>query len=142
MKLCQQFSVRQHFLLSHYQIQPSIDNRPRQPLLFADASSDCQRTTDHISAQFTGWNTAIYCGGHPAWGQCEVIHMAPNPAFPERCAAALQDNGWLASDEALWFMRQLRDWRSDIAIGPIIQWSPSRDLQHLIASTCNALTIA
>ena len=60
--------------------------------------------------------------------------MAPNPPFAERCAAATQDNGWLASDEALWFLRLLQTWRSDITIGPLIQWSPSRDLQHLMAA--------
>lgn len=88
----------------------------------------------HGNSQFLGWSQAIYGGGHPAWGRCQVIHMAPNPPFAERCAAALQDNGWLASDEALWFMRKLQEWRSDIQTGPIVQWSPSRDLQHLMAA--------
>ena len=86
------------------------------------------------SSHFRGWSEAIYGGGHPAWGRCEIIHMEPNPPFAERCAAATQDSGWLASDEALWFLRLLRDWRSDVAIGPIIQWSPSRDLQRLMAA--------
>lgn len=101
------------------------------------ADSLCQITLAHRNLQssyFRGWGGAIYRGGHPAWGRCEIIHMEPNPSFAERCAAATQDNGWLASDEALWFLRLLKDWRSDIAIGPIIQWSPSRDLQHLMAA--------
>lgn len=81
-----------------------------------------------------GWSQAIYRGGHPAWGRCQIIHMEPNPPFDERCAAATQDEGWLASDEALWFLRKLQDWRSDITIGPMVQWSPSRDLHHLVAA--------
>ena len=86
------------------------------------------------SPHFRGWSKAIYSGGHPAWGKCQVVHMNPNPPFAERCAAALQDEGWLASDEALWFLRKIQEWRSDVVVGPMIQWSPSRDLQHLMAS--------
>ena len=86
------------------------------------------------STQFRGWSQAIYSGGHPAWGKCQVVHMNPNPPFAERCAAALQDDGWLASDEALWFLRKIQQWRSDIAVGPMIQWSPSRDLRRLMAT--------
>ena len=111
----------------------SLDPQPR---LLHDTSSSGTvpaNDRDHF-ATFRGWSEAIYAGGHPAWGRCEVIHMAPNPPFAERCAAASQDNGWLASDEALWFLRLLKQWRSDIAVGPIIQWSPSRDLQHLMAA--------
>ena len=111
-----------------------VHTKPQQ-----SASSDSFRSmalarNNSQSSSFRGWGGAIYRGGHPAWGRCEIIHMEPNPSFAERCAAATQDNGWLASDEALWFLRLLRDWRSDIAIGPIIQWSPSRDLQHLMAA--------
>ena len=86
------------------------------------------------SYHFRGWSKAIYSGGHPAWGKCQVVHMNPNPPFAERCAAALQDDGWLASDEALWFLRKIQEWRSDVVVGPMIQWSPSRDLRHLMAS--------
>ena len=111
-----------------------VHNMPQQAALsdaFRPIASACNNLR---SSSFRGWGGAIYRGGHPAWGRCEIIHMEPNPPFAERCAAATQDNGWLASDEALWFLRLLRDWRSDIAIGPIIQWSPSRDLQHLMAA--------
>ena len=79
-----------------------------------------------------GWSHAIYRGGHPAWGKCQIVHMASNPPFDERCAAAMQDEGWLASDEALWFLRKLQEWRSDVVIGPMVQWSPSRDLHHIM----------
>ena len=108
---------------------------PTQGPLHATSSSGAVPVNDFPhAASFRGWGKAIYVGGHPAWGRCEIIHMAPNPSFAERCAAATQDNGWLASDEALWFLRLLKTWRSDIAIGPLIQWSPSRDLQHLMAA--------
>lgn len=60
--------------------------------------------------------------------------MNPNPPFAERCAAASQDEGWLASDEALWFLGKVKDWRTDIVIGPMILCSPQRDLQYLIAA--------
>ena len=89
----------------------------------------------HESSQdrhLQGWSHAIYRGGHPAWGKCQIVHMAPNPPFDERCAAAMQDEGWLASDEALWFLRKLQEWRSDVVIGPMVQWSPSRDLHHIM----------
>ena len=108
---------------------------PTQSPLQVTSSSGAVPVNDlSHAASFRGWGRAIYGGGHPAWGRCEIIHLAPNPPFAERCAAATQDNGWLASDEALWFMRLLKTWRSDIAIGPLIQWSPSRDLQHLMAA--------
>ena len=108
---------------------------PTQDPLQATSSSGAVPVNDlSHAASFRGWGQAIYVGGHPAWGRCEIIHMAPNPPFAERCAAATQDNGWLASDEALWFLRLLQTWRSDITIGPLIQWSPSRDLQHLMAA--------
>lgn len=44
----------------------------------------------------------------------------------------MHDESWLASDEALWFLRKLKEWRSDVAIGPMVQWSPSRDLHHFM----------
>ena len=110
---------------------PLISQPDRFENLDSLTSSDSCTSTP---APLRGWSTAIYRGRHPAWGQCEVVHMAPNPPFAERCAAAMQDNGWLASDEALWCMRKLRDWRSDISIGPMIQWSPSRDLRRLMSS--------
>ena len=118
-------------------IFPIFDRRrpPVLALLHTTSSSGTVPKNNHVhSPSFRGWSEAVYAGGHPAWGRCEIIHMAPNPPFAERCAAATQDNGWLASDEALWFLRLLKNWRSDIAIGPIIQWSPSRDLQHLMAA--------
>ena len=88
---------------------------------------------DRLQARhLQGWSHAIYRGGHPAWGKCQIVHMAPNPPFDERCAAAMQDEGWLASDEALWFLRKLQEWRSDVVIGPMVQWSPSRDLHHIM----------
>ena len=114
--------------------QGSIRTSTQGPLRATSSSGAVPVNDLSPSASFRGWGEAIYVGGHPAWGRCEIIHMAPNPPFAERCAAATQDNGWLASDEALWFLRLLKTWRSDIAIGPIIQWSPSRDLQHLMAA--------
>ena len=114
-------------------------SKPFESNTHSDLATDFSRTTasrDHTwgNFEFRGWSQAVYTGGHPAWGRCQIIHMAPNPPFAERCAAALQDNGWLASDEALWFLRKLKDWRTDINICPIIQWSPSRDLRHLMAA--------
>ena len=127
-----------YFQLHLHQDSPFC-SRHTSLLTLASPSSDLSGANDAYNlmagfSMFRGWSRAIYTGGHPAWGRCQIIHMTPNPPFAERCAAALQDNGWLASDEALWFLRKLQDWRTDIQIGPIIQWSPSRDLQHLMAA--------
>ena len=103
----------------------------------SSASLPAGGSWDEDSSQtpyFCGWSQAIYSGGHPAWGKCQVVHTHPNPPFEERCAAALQDDGWLASDEALWFLRKIQEWRSGVVVGPMIQWSPSRDLRHLMAT--------
>ena len=116
----------------HQLRQPVYRNSDILQLSHQPATSDdyVPLNADSPDHTFPGWSSAIYRGGHPAWGKCQIIHMDPNPSFDERCAAAMQDEGWLASDEALWFLRKLKEWRSDIAIGPMVQWSPSRDLHH------------
>ena len=116
-----------HQLRPHLYRNSDILRPSNFPTVFAN---DTALNDDSVDSPFSGWSHAIYRGGHPAWGKCQIIHMDPNPSFDERCAAAMQDEGWLASDEALWFLRKLKDWRSDIAIGPMVQWSPSRDLHH------------
>ena len=74
------------------------NNDIAQPDPFLSFANMLQRISNGQNFRsFNGWSRAIYRGGHPAWGRCQIVHMDPNPPFNERCAAAMQDEGWLAS---------------------------------------------